>query len=592
MSSVPVEQHAPASTDPDGKGLKSGAIGLVSSIVVGVASTAPAYSLASALGLVVVAGTASQIVGVHAPGVILLAFVPMFLISVAYQQLNKAEPDCGTTFTWATRAFGSVSGWLGGWGIIAADVIVMSNLAQVAGNYSFSFVGLLFRDDNIAAIAGNGIPGLPSALTWGTLAGLAWIAIMTWICYRGIELAARLQYALLSIEVVVLIGFAVFALVRVATGTAEHYSVSPTLDWFNPFAVDFGQVLAPAMLSALFIYWGWDSAVSVNEETTDPEKTPGRAAVVSTLLLLATYGLVSVAAVSFAGVGDKGIGLGNSDNSADVFSAISPQLFGSSPIGVILQMLLAASILTSASASTQTTILPTARTALSMAVYKAIPSKFARIHKHHLTPTWSTIGMGLVSAFSYVAFTMVGPNLVNALIGSIGLMIAFYYGLTGFACAWFYRAHLLRSARDFFVKGLLPLLGGVMLAIVFVYGLIQFAKPENLLDAKGKDVTIFGIGAVAVVGVVALLVGVVLMLVWWVINPDFFRGLTLPRRSADLVLEGAPGRVPAFGLPDSGVQASVVAPDLFNLPTGQIAIDAEEKAQEELDTDEPPAPVR
>ena len=71
----------------------------------------------------------------------LLAFVPIYLIAVAYQELNKAEPDCGTTFTWASRAFGPLVGWMGGWGIIAADVIVMANLAQIAGAYSFTFVG-------------------------------------------------------------------------------------------------------------------------------------------------------------------------------------------------------------------------------------------------------------------------------------------------------------------------------------------------------------------------------------------------------------------------------------------------------------------
>ena len=81
------------------KGLKSGALGLVSSIVLGVSSTAPAYALAATLGFVVIA------VGVKAPAIMLLAFIPMYFIAVAYAELNKAEPDCGTTFTWAARAF-------------------------------------------------------------------------------------------------------------------------------------------------------------------------------------------------------------------------------------------------------------------------------------------------------------------------------------------------------------------------------------------------------------------------------------------------------------------------------------------------------
>lgn len=551
-------------TDSAGKGLKTGALGLVSSVVVGVASTAPAYSLAASLGFIVASGGA-LLAGVKAPGVVLLAFVPMFFIAIAYQQLNRAEPDCGTTFTWATRAFGSVTGWMGGWGIIVADVIVMANLAQIAGSYSFTFVGNL------------GVPGaaaLSGDVFWSTVAGLAWIGIMTWICYRGIEISARLQYVLLSVEVVVLIFFAVFALVRVYTGTAETYSITPQWDWFNPFTLDFGSVLAPALLTGLFIYWGWDSAVAVNEETADPQKTPGRAAVISTLLLLATYTLVTVSAIAFAGVGTKGIGLGNSNNASDVFSAIGPQLFGTGLIGNILMLLLSASILTSASASTQTTILPTARTSLSMAVYKALPARFARIHPRFLTPTWSTIGMGVVSAAFYLVFTLISPNLLSALIGSIGLMIAFYYGLTGFACAWFYRRTLFTSARRFVLRGLFPTLGGGMLLAVFLYGLVQFAAPDWLTDDKGRNVTIFGIGAQAVVGVGGLLLGVVLMLVWWARHPGFFRGETLPKAKWDLVMETQGIRLPAFGLPDSGVQAQVIAPDLSNLPPGRRATPA------------------
>jgi amino acid transporter len=487
---------------------------------VGVASTAPAYSLAASLGFIVVGGT--LIAGVKAPGIVLLAFIPMYLIAVAYQELNKAEPDCGTTFTWATRAFGPVTGWMGGWGIIIADVVVMANLAQIAGAYSFIFVGG-FGLPEVAELASNVVAT--------TIAGLAWIAVMTWICYRGIELTAHVQYVLLSFEIAILIFFAGFALVKVYSGTAEPYSLIPEWDWFNPFTLDFGETIAPAMLTAIFIYWGWDTAVSVNEETKNPDKTPGRAAIISTVLLLATYAIVTVAAVAFAGVGDSGIGLANPENSADVFSAIGPTLFGEGPVGSILMTLLGFSILTSASASTQTTILPTARTTLSMAVYKAIPEKFAHIHAKYLTPTWSTIGMGLASAFFYLVFTLISPALLLALIGSIGLMIAFYYGLTGLACVWYYRKTLTSSFRNLVMRGLFPLAGSLMLAAVFVYGLSNFAQPDWLQDADGNNVTIFGIGAEAVVGVGGLLIGAVLMGICWIRKPDFFHGQTLPRSS-------------------------------------------------------------
>src|SRR5580698_6317484 len=169
------------------KGLKSGALGLFSSVVVGVASTAPAYSLAATLGFVVIA-----IKGLQSPIIAILAFVPMLFISYAYKELNNADPDCGTTFTWATRAFGPKTGWFGGWGIVAADILVMASLAQIAGQYVFLLFGA-------KSIGGNPSSG------WVLLVGIIWMILMTYICYRGIEVSAMLQRALLGIEIVILL---------------------------------------------------------------------------------------------------------------------------------------------------------------------------------------------------------------------------------------------------------------------------------------------------------------------------------------------------------------------------------------------------
>ena len=561
----------------DSKGLKGGALGLASSVVVGVASTAPAYSLAAALGFIVISGVGSNVVGVQAPGVVLLAFVPMYLIAVAYQELNKAEPDCGTTFTWATRTFGPVMGWIGGWGIIVADVIVMANLAQIAGQTTFGLLGNLGRLFGNTAMS-DFFAKVSIDIWWELGAGLVWIALMTWICYRGIEISAKLQQILLSIEVVILIIFAAYALIRVYSGNGVESSLIPQWSWFNPFQLNFGSVLAPGLLAAIFIYWGWDTAVSVNEETADPKKTPGRAAIISTVLLLITYTLVTTATVSFAGVGGSGIGLANGNNSDNVFLSIGPILFGNNPIGDILITLLTISILTSASASTQTTILPTARTTLSMAVYKAVPKNFARIHPKFLTPTWSTIAMGIVSIAFYAIVTFVNNDLLTPLVDSIGLMIAFYYGLTGFACVWFYRKTFYKSARNFVMRFLFPLLGGLMLGYAFVYGLITYAEADWEVDSHGHNLAanFFGwvVGDDAIIGVGGILVGFVLMFIWWAIKPDFFRGKTLPRMSDDLILAPGDGRVPTFGLPDSGRMPEVIAPDLSNLPPGQRVIDA------------------
>ncbi|NEK94364.1 APC family permease [Modestobacter muralis] len=522
------------------KGLKRGALGLVSSIVLGVSSTAPAYALAATLGFVVIA------VGVKAPAIMLLAFVPMWLIAVAYAELNKREPDCGTTFTWAARAFGPRTGWMGGWGIIAADVIVMANLAQVAGAYSYRLVGL----DSLAE----------SAL-WTTVAGVVWIALMTWICYRGIEPTARTQNVLLTIEVVVLVAFAVYALVKVYSGTAPAGSLTPSLSWLVPSGISW-TAMTEAVLLAIFIYWGWDSAVAVNEETANPTRAPGRAAIISTVLLVGIYTVVSVATVAFAGVGTEGLGLGNEANADDVFNALGPTVFGDSGLGRVFEALLIISVLTSAAACTQTTILPTARGSLSMAAYGALPTSFARIHPRYFTPTVSTVWMGLVSIAFYVGLTLVSENVLVDSITATGMLIAFYYGLTGFACAWEFRRSV-HSVRDVLMRVVLPALGGLFMLAVFVLACVEYADPEY------GETVFHGVGGVFVIGIGALLLGVLLMVAWNVAAPAFFRGETMLHGTGDLLLEPAP---PTVALPDSS-EATVIAPDRSNLPPGREPFD-------------------
>src|SRR5262249_52787601 len=153
----------------------------------------------------------------------------------------------------------------------------------------------------------------------------------------------------------------------------------------------------------------------------------------------------------------------NIDNADDVFAAMGQQVFGGTVIGHIMVFLLTISVLTSASASTQTTILPTARTTLSMAVFKAVPARFARIHPRYLTPSDATIWMGGVSIVFYVGLTLISDNILADTIAAVGLMIAFYYGLTGFACVWFYRKTMWRKPRDIIMQGVIPATGGILL---------------------------------------------------------------------------------------------------------------------------------
>ena len=117
------------------KGLKKDAIGFLDGLVIGISSTAPAYSLAAVIAIVVVG------VGVQAPAVMLVSFVPMFLIASAFYYMNRADPDCGTSFSWITRAMGPSLGWVGGWAVVTTGIIVIGSLAEVAAYYTFDLFG-------------------------------------------------------------------------------------------------------------------------------------------------------------------------------------------------------------------------------------------------------------------------------------------------------------------------------------------------------------------------------------------------------------------------------------------------------------------
>jgi amino acid transporter len=502
------------------KGLKSGALGLVSTTVIATASVAPAYSIAATLVFVVGA------VLLQAPAVAVLAFVPMLLTSIGYSELNKADPDCGTTFTWATRAFGPKTGWAGGWAILAADVLVMASLAQVASQYVF----LLFGAKGIGSNATSG---------WVLLGGVIWIILMTIICYIGIEVSANFQKILLGIELTMLLVLSVTALIKVGGGHAPPGHLTPSISWLNPFKVSSFSAFARGIILMVFIYWGWDTAVAVNEETKDRTRTPGLAAILSTVILLVTYALVIFSMQAFAGVKTTGNGLGNTNNAGDVLSVQGNAIFGTTGFGPAFYHLLLLMVLSSAAASTQTTILPTARTTLSMAAYKALPRSFARVHPRFMTPTVSTITMGVISILVYVGLnnSSNGIGVIGDAVIAIGLYIAFYYGLTGFACAWYYRKNLTSSARNLWMQGILPVTGALILWFLGAWSMWLDYDVAAANDYTMWTVPIihWQVGGAFVIAVAAALVGVVVFLYCRFTHPAFFKKQTLTPATPTLV---------------------------------------------------------
>jgi amino acid transporter len=483
------------------KGLRKGALGLWSTVNLGLASTAPAYSLAATLGYVVIA------VGVYAPVVMLLAFVPMWLTAVAYRELNEVVPDCGTTFTWAAKAFGPRTGWMGGWGVAVAGIIFMTSAAEVSANYFYSLIG---------------VPGATGNRMVMLATGSAFVAIMTWVTYRGIQGAAKLQYAMVGLQVLSLGLLSVVSLVAVITGSGEPgVSLTPEIGWLNPLGIESWSAFVQGFLLCLFIYWGFDTTLAVNEETDDATKTPGRAAVISTILLMVIYVTVALAALSYLGV-DR---LSSPQNANDIFAVWAQPV-----LGEFGAKLLAFTVLVSAISSMMTTILPTARGTLAMAVYRAIPARFAVVHPKYMTPSFSTLMMGVVSIALFVGLSLISANVLQDAVTSTSLAIAFYYGLTGWSAVWFFRRQSFgHGLKPLFNKFVFPLLG----ALILTYALVQSAVDS--LNPDYGNTTIWGIGGVFVIGIGSLALGVVLMIITNAFMPAYFQGKTLQHDTPVLV---------------------------------------------------------
>jgi amino acid transporter len=121
--------------ETSGHGLERNAIGFGQGLVIALASTAPAYSIAAVIGVLVLQ------VGVQAPATLLAAFIPMVFIASAFLYMNRADPDCGTTFSWVARAMGPWAGWFAGWAVTITGVLVIGSLADVAARYLYLTVG-------------------------------------------------------------------------------------------------------------------------------------------------------------------------------------------------------------------------------------------------------------------------------------------------------------------------------------------------------------------------------------------------------------------------------------------------------------------
>jgi amino acid transporter len=476
---MPAERAQSALPPEAEAGLRPGAIGFLDALVIGLASTSPAYSLAAILGALV------ALTGVNAPGVLLASFVPMLLIAAAFAALNRVDPDCGTTFSWVTRAMGPWLGWLGGWAIAMTGILIVGSLANVAVVFGLSTVGL----DGLAE-------NTPLVLVLTVVV----ILLMTWICVLGTELSARVQNGMILAQTAALLLFAVVALVRGVSGDSPLGGLDPSWGWLNPFGAG-GAALTGGLLLGVFAYWGWESAVNLTEETRDSTSAPGRAAILSTVILLVTYVGVAIAVLAFAGTDYLAE---NADEEEAIFALLASEVMGGWDWVVFL------AVATSALASTQTTVLPASRTGLSMARRHALPRRFGHIDPRHRTPDVSTWWVGGIASVWFVAVSLLSGNAIFDTVTALSLLIAFYYALTGIACAVYHRRLLTRSVGSFLLIGVGPVVGALLLIWLLVVSIRDMSDPENSYTGQAW----LGVGPPLVIGVGIFVVGLVLMFVW------------------------------------------------------------------------------
>ena len=418
--------------------LKTNTLNLFDATIIATSSVAPAYSLAATIAFLFV------VVGAASPAAILVSFFPVMFIALAYYYLNRMDPNCGASYSWVSRTLSPYIGWFGGWVQLCANVLFCAAAPLIAGQYTLQLLnsfGWVSAD-----VAGSQF--------WTAVAGVLWLLFVTYMVAKGIRLTANFQWILLAIEYFIVVGFCIAAFVKVIGG---HPAAQPVqANWFNPGALGSINGLAAGAALGVFFFWGWDTAANVNEESKDAETTPGYAGLLSMVVLLVLF-LFSATAIDMVTSPADLTNIGN--NGGDILYFFAQGLSGA-PITYLMVL----AVLSSTVATVQTTLLPSSRLSFSMARDGVFPKMFGIVHKSWQTPwvgTLVTTGLSIL----VIASTFIGSvnDVFGKLILEIGVLVAFYYGITGISCAWAFRKVLFTSASLFFLAGLLPLFGGVFL---------------------------------------------------------------------------------------------------------------------------------
>ncbi len=248
------------------KGLKKGSVSKSAAVTIGLAATAPAYSLTGALGY----GASES--GYQLPIVFILSVIPMFFVALSYKHLTTSAPDSGTVFTWGAKAIGPRFGWFGGWALLLASVLAGVAATQVIVNTT--------------AIVFN-LVETPLWFHFGV--AILFILSTTYLTALGAEESSRTTMALTIAQYGGLIVLAAILLMRVTQGEAVSTAEPFSLEWLNPFAISSFSAFLNGFLVALFIFWGFDASLAMSEETDGSSEQAGRSGLIAITITVITY---------------------------------------------------------------------------------------------------------------------------------------------------------------------------------------------------------------------------------------------------------------------------------------------------------------
>jgi amino acid transporter len=429
--------------------LEAGALGLGESVIMGVAGTAPAFSIAATTATLIAA------VGIQSPASLLFCGLIMFGVTIAYLHLNRLSPNAGACYAWVGAIFNPTLGFFAGWALLVASAVFM-----VSGTIPAATATLVLFDP---ALASN-----PAAVTF---VAAAWLLAVSAVIVKGIKPTSYTQVVMTVIEVGVLVAVIIAALLQYGARPAHALSLA----WFSPFAFT-PRLFATGALTALFFFWGWDVTVNLTEETRDSSHAPGRGALLAMVIVLALF--IAFAAVTLLVLTDQEI----QQSSTNVVFAIAGRLFPK-PWNYLAIIAVALSTV----GTLETSILQFTRTMYAKGRDGSLHPRYAVLHKTWRTPWVATAvitSFGLVFLFLSSYFPSVNLIIKDS-VNAIGFQVAFYYGLAGFACAWHFRHEALRSGSKLIFLLLWPACSAGFLWFIAAYSIPTFDLVTNFVGLGG-----------------------------------------------------------------------------------------------------------